>query len=289
MKIAVVGLGLIGGSFCKAIKAYTDHTCFGVGRTLNSRSVQMALHDDSIDKAIIPEELGEADLTIICLHPQGIIDFVEENQQYFRPGSIVIDAGGIKGEIVNRVQPILENRGVIFIGCHPMAGREFSGYAYSLPDLYKGASMILTPADNTPESAIKTVETLARDLKFGRIVRTTPQEHDKTIAFTSQLAHVVSSAYIKSPTTKNESGFSAGSFKDLTRVAKLNEDMWTELFLMNADALVYEIDVILDNIQKYRDAIAGREEENLRELLKEGRIMKEWSLEHNKNNPLEHN
>lgn len=289
MKIAVVGLGLIGGSFCKAIKAYTNHEVYGVGRTLNSRSVQMALQEDAIDKAIIPSELGVADLTILCLHPQGIIDFVQENQEYFRPGSIVIDAGGVKEAIVSAVEPVLENRGVCFIGCHPMAGREFSGYAYSLPDMYKGASMILTPGEKTPEEAVLVVESLARDIRFGRIVKCTPKEHDSTIAFTSQLAHVVSSAYIKSPTTQKESGFSAGSFKDLTRVAKLNEDMWTELFLMNKEALVYEIDTIMGHLQQYRDAIADNQPEQLRELLKEGRIMKEWSLEHNKNNPLEQN
>ncbi|MBQ3510347.1 MAG: prephenate dehydrogenase [Peptococcaceae bacterium] len=280
MKIAVVGLGLIGGSFCKAIKAYTSHTCLGVGRDLNSKSVQMALHDDAIDKAIIPEELGEADLSIICLHPQGIIKFLKENAQYFRPGSIVIDAGGVKESIVTEVDDLLREKGVIFIGCHPMAGREFSGYAYSLPDLYKGASIIFTPSDYVPDEAKKVVEQLARDLKFGRVVYTTPQEHDQNIAFTSQLAHVVSSAYIKSPTMRNESGFSAGSFKDLTRVAKLNEDMWTELFLMNQKALLYEVDTIIHSLQEYRDALAGADEEGLRSLLRDGRILKEWSLAH---------
>ena len=280
MKIAVVGLGLIGGSFCKAIKAYTDHICLGVGRDLNSKSVQMALHDDAIDKAIIPEELGEADLSIICLHPQGIIRFIKENLQHFRPGSIVIDAGGVKESIVKEVEHLLQERGVIFIGCHPMAGREFSGYAYSLPDLYKGASIIFTPSEYVPDEAKKTVEQLARDLKFGRVVYTTPQEHDRVIAFTSQLAHVVSSAYIKSPTMRNESGFSAGSFKDLTRVAKLNEDMWTELFLMNQDALLFEVDTIIHSLQEYRDALAAADEEGMRSLLRDGRLLKEWSLEH---------
>lgn len=280
MKIAVVGLGLIGGSFCKAIKAYTSHICLGVGRDLNSKSVQMALHDDAIDKAIIPEELGEADLSIICLHPQGIIRFIKENAQYFRPGSIVIDAGGVKESIVSEVDAVLKERGVIFIGAHPMAGREFSGYAYSLPDLYKGASIIFTPSDYVPEEAKRTVEQLARDLKFGRVVYTTPQEHDQNIAFTSQLAHVVSSAYIKSPTMRNESGFSAGSFKDLTRVAKLNEDMWTELFLMNQKALLTEVDTIIASLQEYRDALAEGDEKRMHTLLRDGRILKEWSLAH---------
>ncbi len=280
MQIAVVGLGLIGGSFCKAIKAYTHHTCLGVGRDLNSKSVQMALHADAIDKAIIPEQLGAADLSIICLHPQGIIDFILENQQYFRPGSIVIDAGGVKESIVKAVQDVLAARGVIFIGCHPMAGREFSGFAYSQADLYKGASVIFTPVGEIPEEKKKTVEQLMLELKFGRIVYTTPEKHDQTIAFTSQLAHVVSSAYIKSPTVKEESGFSAGSFRDLTRVARLNEDMWTELFLMNRPALLYEIDTIMAALAEYRDALADGDAERMRSLLRDGRILKEWSLQH---------
>lgn len=280
MKIAVVGLGLIGGSFCKAIKTYTNHTCFGLERDLNSKSIQMALHDDAIDKAIIPEELGEADLTIVCLHPQNIIDFILENQQYFRPGSIVIDTGGVKEKIVSEVDIILKKHGVIFIGCHPMAGREFSGYAYSVADLYKGASIIFTPSAYVSDEAKKVVEQFARDLKFGRVVYTTPQEHDRIIAFTSQLAHVVSNAYIKSPTTKNESGFSAGSFKDLTRVAKLNEDMWTELFMMNQKALLYELDTIMHSLQEYRDALAKHDEQRMRRLLRDGRIFKEWSITH---------
>ena len=280
MKIAVVGLGLIGGSFCKAIKAYTNHTCLGVGRSINSKAVQLALHADAIDQAIIPDELGQVDLTIVCLHPQGIIDFILENQQQFRPGSIVIDAGGVKESIVSAVNDVLRERGVTFIGAHPMAGREFSGFAYSLPDLYKGASLILTPVGDVPEEAKKTVEQLARDLKFGRIVYTTPQEHDKTIAFTSQLAHVVSSAYIKSPTVKNESGFSAGSFKDLTRVAKLNEDMWTELFMMNKPALLFEIDNIIQELQNYRNALTEGDVQTMRDLLRDGRELKEWSLQH---------
>ena len=247
---------------------------------MNSKSVQMALHADAIDKAIIPEQLGAADLSIICLHPQGIIDFILENQQYFRPGSIVIDAGGVKESIVKAVQDVLAARGVIFIGCHPMAGREFSGFAYSQADLYKGASMIFTPVGEIPEEKKKTVEQLMLELKFGRIVYTTPEKHDQTIAFTSQLAHVVSSAYIKSPTVKEESGFSAGSFRDLTRVAKLNEDMWTELFLMNRPALLYEIDTIMAALAEYRDALADGDAERMRSLLRDGRILKEWSLQH---------
>ena len=285
MKIAVIGLGLIGGSFARAIKTYTHHTCLGVEKELDSKAVQMALHADAIDKAITPEQLSEADLSIVCLHPQGIIDFIKEHKKCFKKGSIVMDTGGIKGTIVQEVNRVLKEEGVIFIGAHPMAGREFSGFAYSKEDLYKGASLILTPDEDVPEEAKKTVEELALDLKFGRIVYTSPEEHDRTIAFTSQLAHVVSSAYIKSPTVKKESGFSAGSFKDLTRVAKLNENMWTDLFFMNRDALLYELDTILAGLTEYRDALAQQDGDRMRSLLKEGRLLKEWSLEHSLDQP----
>ena len=288
MKISVVGLGLIGGSFARAIKAYTPHVCLGVEKELDSKAVQMALHADAIDQAITPKQLGEADLSIVCLHPQGIIDFIKENRGYFKKGSIVIDTGGVKGAIVNEVADVLKEEGVIFMGAHPMAGREFSGFAYSKADLYKGASLILTPDESVPEEAKKLVEGLALDLKFGRIVYTTPEEHDRTIAFTSQLAHVISSAYIKSPTVKKESGFSAGSFKDLTRVAKLNENMWTDLFFMNREALLYELDTIMEGLAEYREALDQMDGDRMRSLLKDGRILKEWSLEHSLDQPEKH-
>lgn len=277
MNIAVVGLGLIGGSFCKAIKKYTKHTCLGVEQSLEHPAIAQALEIKAIDEAILPQDLGKADLTILCLHPQGIIDFVQENCQYFRTGSIVIDAGGVKQAIVEEAEPLFRAKGVFYLGAHPMAGREYSGFNYALADLFVNHSLILTPTEDTSPETLMIVEELGRELQFGQIVRATPQIHDETIAYTSQLAHIVSSAYIKSPALENESGFSAGSFRDMTRVAKLNESMWTELFMMNKTALVTEIDELMKHLAEYREALAMEQSEELYRLLQEGRIRKEKS------------
>ena len=260
MKIVAVGLGLIGGSMCKAIKKHR-------------KTVKMALSQNAIDYEA--KDVSEADVTIVSLFPPTIISFIKENADLFKEGSIVIDTGGIKKAIVDEVTPILAERGVTFIGVHPMAGREFSGFEYSLDDLFDNASFIMTPTENTPQEEINLIEDLARSIHFKKVVKTTPEEHDRIIAFTSQLAHVVSNAYIKSPTHQQQLGFSAGSFQDLTRVAKLNEDMWTPLFIMNKEPLCFEIDYIMARLAEYRDAIANEDHDRLRQLLRDGRILKE--------------
>lgn len=273
MKIAVVGLGLIGGSLCKSIKKHTFHSVWGLDS--NKETIRQALEQNAIDKEIGVERLCEADLTVICLYPQGIIEFVRENADRFNPGSIVIDTCGVKKAIVDSCSAILEERGVIFIGAHPMAGREFSGFEYSTDCLFDNASFILTPTEKTPSIAVNLLSTLAGSVGFGKVVTATPEKHDQVIAYTSQLAHVVSNAYVKSPSVNDFNGFSAGSFMDLTRVAKLNEDMWTDLFMCNSEALLTEINQILKNLTEYRDAIADGDNERLRSLLKDGRILKE--------------
>ena len=158
----------------------------------------MALSQNAIDYEA--KDVSEADVTIVSLFPPTIISFIKENADLFKEGSIVIDTGGIKKAIVDEVTPILAERGVTFIGVHPMAGREFSGFEYSLDDLFDNASFIMTPTENTPQEEINLIEDLARSIHFKKVVKTTPEEHDRIIAFTSQLAHVVSNAYIKSPT-----------------------------------------------------------------------------------------
>jgi prephenate dehydrogenase len=175
------------------------------------------------------------------------------------------------------VEKPLEELGVRFLGCHPMAGREFSGFAYSLDNLFEKASFIMTPTDNTKMSAVKEISAFAYRVGFSKCVVSSPQEHDEIIAFTSQLAHVVSSAYIKSPTLNKQAGFSAGSFKDLTRVAKLNPDMWTTLFMMNREALTAEIDHIIKALSDYRKCIAEGDSDTLHRLLEEGTRLKEKS------------
>lgn len=271
MKIVTVGLGLIGGSLCKAIKKHTNHLVGGID--IDRKTVKMALSQNAIDYEA--KDVSEADVTVVSLFPTTVISYIKENADVFKEGSIVIDTAGIKKAIVDEVTPILAERGVTFIGAHPMAGREFSGFEYSLDDLFDNASFIMTPTDSTPKEELNLIEDLARSVHFKKIVKATPEEHDRIIAFTSQLAHVVSNGYIKSPTHQEQLGFSAGSFQDLTRVAKLNEDMWTPLFIMNKEPLCFEIDFIIDRLKEYRTAIMNEDHDTLRQLLRDGRILKE--------------
>ncbi|MBQ9374712.1 MAG: prephenate dehydrogenase [Ruminococcus sp.] len=280
MKIGIVGLGLIGGSLAKSIKKNTNHTCFGID--IDRATIAGAFAQEAIDEEITPDELSRCDVVMVCLHPQQTIDFILENKNNFKKGGIVIDSCGVKNSIVTAVEPELAECGVHFLGCHPMAGREFSGFAYSVDNLFDKASFIMTPTDNTPISVVKEISNLAYNIGFAKCVVSSPEEHDEIIAFTSQLAHVVSSAYIKSPSLLKQAGFSAGSFKDLTRVAKLNEDMWTTLFMMNKASLLSEINHIIKSLEDYRDAIADDDYTKLHDLLKEGRELKEISNNQNK-------
>lgn len=276
MNIAVVGLGLIGGSFCKTLKKHTFHRIMGIDR--DPETIRKALEYGAIDEEISPERLSEANLVIICLYPEAIVRFVEQNAGFFKKGGIVTDSCGVKEYVVSKCTPILDKEGVIFVGTHPMAGREFSGFDYATDDLFEGASYIITPSEDTPQIAVDLLQTLAGSLGFGKAVVSTPKRHDEIIAYTSQLAHVVSNAYVKSPTMLNFDGFSAGSFQDLTRVAKLNEYMWSELFMCNREALLTEINCILDRVTEYRDAIRDNDLERLIEILRDGRELKEESL-----------
>lgn len=271
MIITAVGLGLIGGSMCKAIKKHTNHTVYGVD--VNKETIAMAVSQNAIDSET--DDLGLADITIVSLYPTDAIDYITANADRFKEGSIVIDTCGIKKAVVDSVTPLLKSYGVTFIGVHPMAGREFSGFEYSLDNLFDEASFIITPTDSVPQAKLNLLEDFAYSMHFKKVVFATPEEHDQIIAFTSQLAHVVSNAYIKSPTHRKQLGFSAGSFQDLTRVAKLNEVMWTPLFMLNKKPLCFEIDYIIDRLTEYRDAMQSGDSDRLRELLKEGRILKE--------------
>lgn len=271
MIITAIGLGLIGGSLCKAIKKHTNHTVYGID--INRETVEMALSQCAVDAET--NDLGLADITIVSLYPTDAIDYITARADEFKEGSIVIDTCGIKKEIVDRVTPVLERRGVTFIGAHPMAGREFSGFEYSLDNLFDEASFIITPSASVPQAKLNLLEDFAYSVHFKKVVFSSPEEHDRIIAFTSQLAHIVSSAYVKSPTLQKQLGFSAGSFQDLTRVAKLNEIMWTPLFMLNKEPLCFEISCIIDRLTEYRSALESGDSNKLCELLREGRILKE--------------
>ena len=271
MNIAIAGMGLIGGSFAKAIKKYTNHNVFVWNRT--AATAEKAVSEGAADGLLDNDTLGGCDLVILCLYPELTIEWVKERAPYINKGAVVTDTCGVKRVICDALEPVAENYGFTFIGGHPMAGRELSGYEASLPELFQGASMILT----TPQ-APEIWKNLADELGFAGVKCTTPEEHDRMIAFTSQLAHIVSGAYVKSPNALNHKGFSAGSFKDLTRVAYLNENMWTELFLDNRDMLEFEISNIIKELEKYRDALEKGDAEELKAILKEGRERKEQTL-----------
>lgn len=271
--VGIVGLGLIGGSMARAFQKYTTLRVYGCDT--NPQTAMQAERDGAVDAAGGPELLSRCGLVLVALYPQQTVTFVREQIERFAPGSILVDLCGVKRYPVENLTSLCAGHGVTFIGGHPMAGKETWGFSGSDADLFQQASMILTPDDHTPPDALALASELFRQIGFGRITLTTPEAHDRMIAFTSQLAHVVSSAYIKSPRALQRSGFSAGSYKDLTRVAKLNPEMWTELFLENGDDLVEEIDESVLHLNEYRDAISQKDGTRLYTLLDDGRRIKE--------------
>ncbi len=274
MRIGIQGMGLIGGSFCRALKRYTDHTVLGATR--NPATVAFARSVGAIDGPV--EDLAALDVCIVALPPEATMDFLRSHVRDFRPGAIVLDICGVKAPVVACADALYADAGVRYVGTHPMAGREVAGFANSTADLYRGASMILTPTDRTDRDALETVRQLSLDIGFGRVVEATPEEHDTIIAYTSQLAHVVSSAYIKSPTSEKVLGFSAGSFQDMTRVAKLDPEMWATLFLCNRGPLLREIDTLMENLAQFRTALSAGDRGALVAQLQRGRELREQVL-----------
>ncbi len=273
MKVGIIGLGLMGGSLAKAISFGTEHTVWGTNRS--PEAVQKALFVGAIEKELTKEDLPLCDLVIVSLYPQASIDYIIENAHLFKKGAIVMDISGVKRYVCDALYDTAKQNGFVFIGAHPMAGLHLSGFEHSTAKIFNNSSMILTPYEDTPEECVNVIKELFLKIGFTNIQMSTPDEHDKIIAFTSQLAHVVSNAYVKSPNAMVHKGFSAGSYKDLTRVAYLNEHMWSELFLENRDNLINEIDAIVDNLVQYREAMAMGDREKLTSLLRDGRILKE--------------
>ena len=274
MTIAVVGMGLIGGSLCRAFKHYTPHRVLGATR--NQKTVAFALSVDAIDAPMT--DLSEPDVVFVALPPETTIEYLRDHVADFRPGTIVADICGVKQPIIDAVDQLYYDHRVRYVGTHPMAGKEVAGFANSDVDLYKNASYIITPTALTDLAAIETLRELAGAIGFTRIEITDPLRHDTIISYTSQLAHVVSSAYIKSPTAALTLGFTAGSFQDMTRVAKLDPDMWTTLFALNRGPLLGEIDTLLANLTVFRDALAAGDLEQVRALLDRGRQLREEVL-----------
>ncbi len=271
--IGIVGLGLIGGSLAKALRTYTNCTILAYNRSWET--LQQAMDEGVVNAPLTPDRLAECDLVIVALYPQATVAYITEHRDRFRKGGLVMDCGGVKGIICDPLEPVARESGFTFVGGHPMAGIEKSGYSNAFPELFQGASLILTPYPDTDPAAVSAIWDMLSPLGFARLTRSTPAEHDHIIAYTSQLAHVVSCAYVGSPSAPRFPGFSAGSFKDMTRVAQLNEDMWAELFLENQDALVREIDTLVEELAAFAYTIRRGNREILRDMLKHAREIKE--------------
>ena len=272
MTIGIVGLGLIGGSMAKSAKARTAHTVYGAD--LDGETLSLARMCGAMDAPLTAENLGECDLILLAVRPSAAVAWTAEHGGEISRDAAVVDLCGVKRSVAAGMEPLARKYGFAYVGGHPMAGTERSGFTASREDLYAGASMILTPPGQTDPRLLETLKNFFLDLGFAGITFSTPEEHDRIIAFTSQLAHIVSSAYVKSPEAVRRRGFSAGSFRDMTRVARLDEGMWTELFLDDGDFLTEELGILIGHLQEFQDALRRRDPEDLRRLLKEGREAK---------------
>ena len=274
MNIGIIGLGLIGGSLAKAVKRFTTHQVYVWNRTRMTAEKALAEHAaDAILDA--PEDFAKLDLMILGLYPEATIEFVRKHIGELKSGAVIVDTCGTKTLVCHECQKLADKHpGVTFIGGHPMAGIEQSGYDASRAELFANASMLLVPPPNIDQEKLQQLQKFFLSLGFGAVKLTTAETHDRVIAYTSQLAHLVASSYIKSPTALKHPGFSAGSFRDMTRVAFLQESMWTELFLENQEFLLPELDRLLGNLQDFRNALAAKDASTLRRLLHEGKMIK---------------
>lgn len=272
MIVGIVGLGLIGGSLAKA---YHDAGWRVLAHNRSASVTEFAKMAGAVDEALTPENIGECDLLLLAVYPQASAEYLEENAESISKNAVVIDCCGTKRDICAVGFRLAKEHGFLFVGGHPMAGTHFSGFKYSRASLFKGAPMVLVPPVFDDMQLLDRVCKLLAPPAFGQFSVTTAEKHDEMIAFTSQLAHVVSNAYVKSPTASLHKGFSAGSYKDLTRVAWLNPQMWTELFLENRDYLIGEIDNLITELGKYRTAMEENDRETLCRLLDEGKKRKE--------------
>ncbi len=270
--IGVVGLGLIGGSLAKAFKFSEEVRVLGLDS--NPLITQIAQMSEFID-GDLTGRLGECDYVFIAISAKSTVEFVQNNAKSFKKGGVVIDCAGVKEVVCEPCFEVAKNNGFTFVGGHPMAGTQFSGLKHSRADMFKGENFVLVPKHDEDVSVIAKIKDVLSIAGFSSVSVTTAKNHDEVIAFTSQLAHVVSNAYVKSPNAKVHKGFSAGSYKDLTRVAWLNEDMWANLFLSNVKNISFEIEHIISELQKYNECIKNNDYLGLKTLLKEGRECKE--------------
>ena len=272
MTVGILGLGLIGGSLARAYKL-AGHTVYVKNR--DESMLSFAMLSGAVDGKLNEDTIPQCDLILLAIYPAGSADWLEANAPLISKKALVIDCCGTKQLVCQRCFPIAKEYGFTFVGGHPMAGSQFSGFKYSRASLFQGAPMVLVPPVYDDMALLQRVKDALEPCGFGFFSVTTAADHDRMIAFTSQMPHILSNAFIKSPTALVHKGFSAGSYRDLTRVAWLNPGMWTELFLENRENLLFELDTYIQSLTQYRDALANQDEDTLYRLLDEGKKRKE--------------
>lgn len=272
MKVGIIGLGLIGGSAARAYKTNGNHTVYAFDT--DSSMLDFAKMTGVVDETLDESTIGECELIILALYPEAAIKYLEAMAEHISRDAIVIDFCGTKREICKVGFELAKKHGFLFVGGHPMAGTQFSGYKNSRESMFYGAGMVIVPPRLDDMEMLENIKERLSPLGFGKLSVTDADKHDKLIAFTSQMPHIVSNAFIKSPTASEHFGFSAGSYRDMTRVAWLNPSMWTELFLENRDNLIKEMDTLISELEKYKTALEECDSQALYDLLDEGKRRK---------------
>ena len=266
-KIMIVGLGLLGGSYARVLKRFGFHIS---AITKEQSSIDYALKEGMIDEGtthLDERMIGEADLVIFALYPHVFIEWIEKNQKLLKSGAIITDVTGVKRSIVYKIQDMLRDD-VEFIAAHPMAGREVSGVENSTDKMFAGANYIVTPTDkNTPE-AINTCLELGRLLGFSNVTTLTPEEHDEMIGFLSQLTHCIAITLMTCNDKEDMEKFTGDSFRDLTRIARINDLMWSELFLANKDALLSQMDMFINKFNELKTMLETEDIDAMREMMR---------------------
>lgn len=263
-KITVIGLGLLGGSYVQGLHAAGYTNVWGID--INQEAVDYAIAQQwIIDGSTNPETVQDSDLVISCLYPHAFIQWVKDNQDFFKPGSFLTDVTGVKQEVIRQIQEILR-KDVEFVSAHPMAGREYKGISYADCSRFNNANFILVPSNNT-EEGIETIRQLAQDLGFSRISELTPKEHDEMVGFLSQLTHIIAVSLMNMSDNTKLSAYTGDSFRDLTRIARINESLWPELFVMNKEVLTKDIDSFVQEMTEFRDLIQNEDYEAMRQKL----------------------
>jgi len=271
MKVGIAGIGLIGSSLARAYKQ-AGHEVFvhDIDTSIVQYSILAGVSNGTLDETTLPE----CELLLLAIHPTASEAYLRTAAPFLSKEALVIDCCGTKRAICEIGFALAKEYGFTYIGGHPMAGTQFSGFKNGRANMFEGASMVLVPPAHTGAQTLQRIKDVLAPCGFGHLSITTAENHDRIIAFTSQLAHVVSNAYVKSPTARDHHGFSAGSYQDLTRVAALNQNMWAQLFLENRDNLVQELDWLIGNLANVRDALAANDEARVRDLMAEGTALK---------------